>query len=38
LLRFTAADVYGSPETVVMQVRNDLARHSDRVGRMRRPA
>jgi hypothetical protein len=33
LLRFTAADVYGTPETVVMQVRNDLFRHSGRAGR-----
>lgn len=37
LLRFTAADVYGSPDTVVMQVRHDLSRHSGRLGRMRGP-
>jgi very-short-patch-repair endonuclease len=26
LLRFTGADVYGAPESVVMQVRNELSR------------
>jgi hypothetical protein len=26
LLRFTSADVYGSPGAVAMQVRQDLAR------------
>jgi very-short-patch-repair endonuclease len=28
LLRFTAADVYGSPDTIAMQVRHNLARGS----------
>ena len=35
LLRFTAADVYGTPDTVAMQVRNSLARHSGTDGRIR---
>ena len=30
LLRFTAADVYGAPETVVMQVRHSLATKAER--------
>ncbi len=34
LLRFTAADVYGTPDTVVMQVRHGLLRHSRRNGRV----
>ena len=36
LLRFTAADVYGTPATVVMQVRHSLARHSGTDGRIPR--
>jgi hypothetical protein len=33
MLRFTAADVYGTPGTVVTQVRHSLTRHSRAVGR-----
>ncbi|HEV2036953.1 MAG TPA: DUF559 domain-containing protein, partial [Candidatus Dormibacteraeota bacterium] len=33
-LRFTATDVYGTPDTVVMQVRHGLLSHSGRVGRI----
>jgi very-short-patch-repair endonuclease len=36
LLRFTAADVYGNPDLVAMQVRHALAaRHSGTNGRIR---
>jgi very-short-patch-repair endonuclease len=34
LLRFTAADVYGTPETVAIQVRKSLTRHSGTNGRI----
>jgi very-short-patch-repair endonuclease len=34
LLRFTAADVYGTPDTIVVQVRHSLARHSGTDGRI----
>lgn len=33
-LRFSATDVYASPDAVVMQVRHGLTRHSGRVGRI----
>jgi len=36
LLRFTAADVYGTPDTLVMQVRRSLTRHSGANGRIQR--
>jgi hypothetical protein len=36
LLRFTAADVYGTPDSVVIQVRDGLAAHHPvKVGRIR---